>query len=400
MPVWTWGSDVYGRLGHGTEDAHRGRPTEVKALAKTQLAAATCGSAHNVVVDKAGQVLTWGKCHYGQLGHGEMDQNELVPRPVEALRGVQVRRVAAGDSHVLAVTAEGGVYTWGVGFYGSLGHGDETSLAVPKPVEKLRGERVASAAGGAFHSLAVTEDGRVFVWGRDHCGQLGRKAVRMPDYSAGGKGTKLVRLNQKEPVELELPSNPSGVISRCKVVSACNNHSLLLLESGIILSFGANDLGQLGRKDTPDDSVSNFQIDPSHFQDTRGTAEDVSFIAAGWSHCAAITASGLLYTWGEGRHGQLGLGHTRGSASPHLVEDFQGKSSIVKFSQVSCGDSFTVAMTSTGHLWAFGSPDYGKLGVEAGGCVTVPKPLPTQLPGLTSFCCGTNHTLAYTLVLQ
>ena len=113
-----------------------------------------------------------------------------------------------------------------------------------------------------------------------------------------------------------------------------------------------------------------------------------------WHHSAAITESGLLFTWGEGRHGQLGLGHARGSRVPSLVNKFpNGKSP--KFATVSCGDSFTVAMTTTGELWTFGSPDYGKLGVDSGGCVTAPKQLQAKLPGINGPCCGTNQTIAY-----
>ena len=383
MPVWSWGSDIYGRLGHGTEDKHNEKPTEIAALAGVALRAAICGSAHNIVADSSGQVYTWGKCHYGQLGHGEMDQNELVPRPVEALRGVVVQSIGAGDSHVLAVTSEGACYSWGVGFYGCLGHGDEQSLAVPRLVEKLRGERLASTSGGAFHSIALTEDGKVFVWGRDHYGQLGMKALEMPNYAAGGKATKLVRLNKKEPTELQLPCTS-------KMVAACNDHTLVLLTDGRIVSFGDNKHGQLGREksslqDTP------AVIEPSHFN-----SEPVTFISAGWSHCAAITQSGALFTWGEGRYGQLGLGHTRGAKTPQLVTDFPTESPPV-IAQVSCGDCFTVCTTAEGSVMAFGSPDYGKLGCGSGGCVLSPLAIPAAPAQLSGICCGTNHTLAYQL---
>lgn len=390
MPLWSWGSDVYGRLGHGTEDVHCGRPKEVKALTPMRLTAAVCGSAHNVVVYADGQCYSWGKCHYGQLGHGEMDKNELVPRPVEALRDVRISSVAAGDSHVIAITAEGRVYTWGVGFYGCLGHGDETALATPKLVEKLRGERIVSASGGAFHSMTVTEAGRVFVWGRDHRGQLGLKPVEMPNYGSGG-GTKLVHLNQKEPVELTLPLP-------CKMVSLCNDHSLVLLTDGTILSFGDNDSGQLGRKERPGakHKVEALKVDPSHFKNSAGDTEPVSTIAAGWNHCAAVTQSGLLFTWGGGRSLGAGLGHSKGLDLPALVEEFP-KGCSPKFTHVRCGDSFTIALSKNGQLWAMGMPDYGKLGVGGGGMESRPKLVHSNLPGISGIRCGTNHTIAYSL---
>jgi len=274
--LWSWGSDVYGRLGLGTEDQHRARPTEVKAFSSVELAAATCGSAHNIISGGHGRPLqcySWGKCHFGQLGHGEMDRNELVPRPIEALKGVRITAVAAGDSHAIAITPAGLVYTWGVGFYGCLGHGDESSVAIPKLVDKLRDERIVSASGGAFHTLAVTDDGRLFVWGRDHCGQLGQKPMEMPNYAMGGKGTKLVHLNQKVPVELKIPSS-------CKMVSACDDHSLVLLDNHNVLSFGANDHGQLGREMVSND-IEHFLINPTHFQNSSSEVEKVVFLEAG-----------------------------------------------------------------------------------------------------------------------
>ena len=386
MPVWTWGSDVYGRLGHGTEDKHLAQPTEVAALADVPVEDAVCGSAHNVVVQSGGQVFTWGKCHFGQLGHGEMDQNELVPRPVEALRGIRVCVVGAGDSHVIAVTEDESCYSWGVGFYGCLGHGDEKSLALPRLVEKLFGENVMSASGGAFHSMALSRDGSVFVWGRDHCGQLGMKPVEMPDYAAGGGGTKLVRLNKKEPVELQMRAP-------AKVVSARNDHSLVLLNNGQVISFGDNKHNQLGRKDNAQDTLT--VINPSHFSNKEGEQEPVSFVSAGWNHCAAITHSGALFTWGSGAYGQLGLGHTRGANTPQRVTNFP-KETCQKVMHVSCGDSFTVCSTEDGTVLAFGSPDYGKLGFECDSCALTPITVPVDVPNsLSGFCCGTNHTIAY-----
>ena len=397
MALWSWGSDIYGRLGHGTEDQHLGTPTEVRVLSNSRLISVTIGSAHNVAIEEDGKCYTWGKCHYGQLGHGEMDQNELIPRPVGAFASVKIASVGAGDSHVLAVTDAGELYTWGVGFYGCLGHGDETSLTTPKRVEKLHGsEVVVSATGGAFHSLCVNDRGQVFVWGRNHCGQLGMKALEMPDYSKGGKATKMVRLNQKVPVQLAM--KPEYV---AKMVSARNDHSLILLEDGCVLSFGSNEKGQLGRdqKKPEVEDVNDFLIDPNHFKNADGNPEKVIYMSAGYDHCAAITESHLLYTWGGGKYGQHGQGHTRDISIPSLVaQSSDGKQ--IKVSQMSCGDSFSIALsTDNGTLLAFGSSDYGKLGTGSNGIATNPTPISTKMPkSINGICCGTNHTLAYSLI--
>ena len=65
------------------------------------------------------------------------------------------------------------------------------------------------AAGGAFHSLVVTEEGQLLSWGRDSDGQLCLLLMQSVQ--------RAVRLNKKIPTVVQLP----GTI---KAISACSNH--------------------------------------------------------------------------------------------------------------------------------------------------------------------------------
>jgi E3 ubiquitin-protein ligase HERC2 len=56
---------------------------------------------------------------------------------------------------MFSTTDNGDVYSWGCGYYGVLGHGDEKSEFKPKFVEALKGKRVVSADGGLFHVAIV-----------------------------------------------------------------------------------------------------------------------------------------------------------------------------------------------------------------------------------------------------
>lgn len=372
MSLYSWGSDIYGRLGHNTEDKHLAVPSEIKSLARIRLRQVTCGSAHNIVIDSKGTCYTWGKCHFGQLGHGEHDKDEHSPLLVEALKGIPVRSVVGGDSHVLAITEQGCVYSWGLGYYGTLGHGDEVSFAIPKLIESLSG--VIQGAAGTNHNLVLTNDGSVYVWGRDHYGQLDlpTKSITI---SPGVE--KTVRLTQKVPL--------LKAINGCvKSLSACFNHTLILLTSGQLISFGFNEHGELGRKTNAKDEPI---IDPDHFK------EPVIYVTAGWKHCAAITTSGSLYTWGHGSYGRLGTGSNQDTPRPTLVQG------LPPCSDVSCGESHTIALDTTGRLWAWGSAHYGKLGLPLDDCsfIQLPRMLPFKSSvKLTAVCCGTNHSLAYT----
>lgn len=56
------------------------------------------------------------------------------PRLIEALKSKRVRDIACGSSHSAAITSNGDLYTWGLGEYGRLGHGDNTTQLKPKQV--------------------------------------------------------------------------------------------------------------------------------------------------------------------------------------------------------------------------------------------------------------------------
>ena len=74
-----------------------------------------------------------------------------------------------------AVTEGGSVYTFGLGFFWRLGHGDQSTQPAPRRVlaAGFNGERVVMVAAGNAHAVAVGEAGHVFTWGYGMLGQLG-----------------------------------------------------------------------------------------------------------------------------------------------------------------------------------------------------------------------------------
>ena len=74
-----------------------------------------------------------------------------------------------------ATTEGGGVYTFGRGGGGRLGHGDEDHQLAPRrvPAAGFNGERVVMVAAGARHTVGLSEAGHVFTWGHGGVGQLG-----------------------------------------------------------------------------------------------------------------------------------------------------------------------------------------------------------------------------------
>ena len=98
--------------------------------------------------------------------------------------------------------------------------------------------------------------------------------------------------------------------------------------------------------DDDDDDEEDTRV-PLDLQDN-----PVTFIAAGCLHTAAVTAHGSLFTWGEGKSGNLGHGDGKPRLVPTLVpgNSFGGAKAIM----AACGDDNTMVVTDDGGLWSCG----------------------------------------------
>eukprot|EP00965_Chrysotila_dentata_P011007 358093-Pleurochrysis_carterae.AAC.3 len=136
------------------------------------------GKQHFVACTTSGDVYTCGNGADGQLGSGSRSASAEL-RLVTQLAEKQIIQVACGDVHTLALSAAGDMFSWGGGFEGQLGLGKLEVTLTPRYISKLQGTSIMQIAAGARHSAALSQDGRIFCWGDNYCGQLaaGRRAV-------------------------------------------------------------------------------------------------------------------------------------------------------------------------------------------------------------------------------
>jgi len=177
--VYTWGWGTSGQLGHDDiidELVPRELVGQFGGSAAVMLVA---GRVHTVFLMTDGAVWACGSGQFGQLGLGDTAER-LVPARVgseEAFGQSKVLNIACGGFHSMAVTEEGGLWSWGRGAYGQLGHNDQGNRLVPTRVatERFSGAKVVTADGGGHHSAAVMADGAVYTWGRakDPLGPVG-----------------------------------------------------------------------------------------------------------------------------------------------------------------------------------------------------------------------------------
>ena len=134
------------------------------------------GLLHSIAVTEAGALWAWGNGSDGRLGVGDRTCR-LIPSLVsqwggETFGGSSVLLAAASDRNSLAVTQEGVLWWWGRGYSGAVGHTSSHDFIKFLPtrvnVQHFHGSKIVCADTGIFHSAAVTEEGVLYTWGRSH----------------------------------------------------------------------------------------------------------------------------------------------------------------------------------------------------------------------------------------
>lgn len=176
--VVCWGDNRTGQTGARTHS--RARPSLPVIVPNiVQAVSVAAGAEHSCAVQEDGQVLCWGDNHFGQLGHGIQEKDSVPPLPVPV--DGKARTVTAGRLHTCALLRDGTVECWGQGIEGQLGDGLGKDSA--RPVRVLTGEpaggtapleNVAAVTAGSQHTCALLEGGKVYCWGSNRLGPLGR----------------------------------------------------------------------------------------------------------------------------------------------------------------------------------------------------------------------------------
>jgi alpha-tubulin suppressor-like RCC1 family protein len=324
MNVYIWGKNSRGLLGLGDKSGDRLEPTllEPNTRKKLEWMHIECGYDYTVGITKNGKVYAWGDDGWGQLGHTDRRK----PKKVKALRGIVIIKVSCGQGHTAALTNKGETLTWG---RGQLGHGTYyDDQLTPKKVEALAKEVIVDVVCGQQHTCAVTSTGSMFTWGKGIATGHDEYDVLTP--------------------KLLLDLSSKGVVS----VSASGSHTACVTKDGELFTWGYGEYGKLGHGDESD------QDTPKRVEALVGVK--VTMVCCGYGHTAVCTEDGHVYTFGLGEEGQLGHGDKENKSSPVLVQALVGK----HITQVQCGGAggYTMALTSSGFVFTWGSAQFGVLG--------------------------------------
>ncbi|KAI8472649.1 MAG: P-loop containing nucleoside triphosphate hydrolase protein [Monoraphidium minutum] len=317
----------------------------------------------------AGVLYAWGLDDAWRLGRIGGDSH--FPRP--ALAHLHIVSAAA-SRHTLLALAGGAVWSMGHndssggGGHGSAPIGDSGQLGRggsqrPGPVlGRLQGVRVIQVAAGRYHSVALAGDGRVFTWGLNDWGQLGRLGEAVPGAEAAaapgaeGRCTHGAGCRSGAPGEVPLPAGMRAV-----GVSAGRYSTQVVASDGALWVFGLDGCAGGG---------ASLKRGRAHAPRRVGGAlaeEGVVAVATGYTFWAAATRGGRVFTCATGDDGYAGtlpgprapnaageLGRGSEPRAPGVVAGIEG--AVVA---VAAGREHALAVTAAGRVYSWGGGGRG-----------------------------------------
>lgn len=297
--VMAWGSADTGQLGIGPvkppllatstpSSEYRGieTPTRVAGVDDAIAIAADGGSAYAVLRD--GTVRAWGG---GNIGDGRAKSDYAGPPstagpaflPVRVPDLENVAALSAGGGHVLALTKDGRVFSWGSNFYGALGRPPRVELALDRAGEVPNLTDVVQVAAGPGVSTVLKKDGTVWVWGSNWQQQFGFPAPT--DQPGPNRGWVLE------------PQQVPGLTGVTAIAVGSGRQSIALLKDGTLRVWGNTDWGQLGNGAGP-----GFHPRPAAIK-----VANVAAVFAAGNNSFAVLRDGALWAWGSGAAGEFPL---------------------------------------------------------------------------------------------
>ncbi|MFH4974903.1 hypothetical protein AB6A40_001612 [Gnathostoma spinigerum] len=308
------------------------------------------GEKHTLFLAEDGKVWSCGNNLNGQLGRGTQTKGCNSIYPVLFSSGTTIVQIAAGRAHSMAVADDGRLFAWGSNSCGQLGSPASVEcIDTPKRVASLT--EVVQVACGTDHTLAIVESGRIFIWGRQYDGS-----------------------NVFVPQEIEYFASIPIV-----QVSAGNDYSIALSISGAVFAWGRNDYGQLG--------TSNKESLPNPVEIEPLRTLNVVYVTCGDSHTISLTHEGRIFVCGSDLCGQLGRGRPYPSSdNMQAVTDLLGS----QVTQVACGRCHTLAVTG-GRTYSFGLNSSGQLGSGSFHKQITPRPI-NNLENVASVFAGWDQS--------
>ncbi|KAJ5964620.1 uncharacterized protein N7479_004496 [Penicillium vulpinum] len=332
------------------------------------------------------------------------DEDEGKPREIKRSRVAQPRQPKQKVKIVIneAPKTKLNVFVCGEGSSGELGLGTaKNAIDVKRPrLNKLLSAEevgVVQVAVGGMHCLALTHDNKIFSWGVNDQGALGRETEWDGGYkdiennSDSDSDDEDSGLNPRESIPTAIPATafPEGTVF--VEVAAADSASFALTDDGLVYGWGtfrSND-GILGF-----DASSHVQTTPTLIS----SLKKITHLTCGANHVLALNDQGRVYSWGSGQQNQLGRRIVeRNRLNGLQPREFGLPKNII---HIGSGSYHSFAVHTTGNVYAWGLNSFGATAIREGAgddeAAIVHPTLVESLSGqnISQICGGAHHSVA------
>jgi alpha-tubulin suppressor-like RCC1 family protein len=303
--IFSWGRNSYfGVLGNGNYD-HQFTPREIlldeahrnQLNLNEKFIQISTQSLHSLALTNQGNLFAWGWNSYGQLGDAIPYKNKVMKIDIDCLKSDEkLIQISAGFNHSLAISSHHHVYAWGSNGLGQLGIGTREKAETPISIE-LAGlkidETISQICAGDSHSLALTNQGRVYVWGF-HFG-----------------------LKKNDSMDWKISEKPELLL----VNQLLNNQTITKIYVNGNRSFALTNLGNLfgWHYDYNDKKNKNYLPEIIRIEDMSEN-EKIMEVYVYRLHTIIKTNFNRYFSWGNNRFGQLGHHKSIDPTTPKLIE--------------------------------------------------------------------------------
>lgn len=313
-------------------------------------------------------LYSWGFGKYGQIGV-KFANYSLTPIKQIIDEKEEIFLIAGGESHSAILTLSSKLYLYGKNHFGQLGIGHNHYVYSPLKLELSDRVKISKVACGGDHTLALTEENVLYTWGLNVFGQLG-----LGDYLA-----------RKTPIKVRLISHgdnsqqESILLKHEEIVdiSAGAQHSMILTNKNRILTCGYAKFNSLGYESEED--VNIFR----HIQSGITYKNSISKISCGVFHSGCIADNDVVYIWGKGdiliyeKPTQITINEIiSGSNNTIVIRDSNLTISTLNSSptkkqshnnfirDLKIGEDIVYILTKQDEVYAMGDNKYGQLGIK------------------------------------
>jgi hypothetical protein len=288
--------------------------------------------------------------------------------------------ISGGMSHTMYLCDNGKVFTWGDNTFGQLGRNEEMGNDINPVAIPTLTNIIAISGGKGYFSLAVRKDSTLWSWGQNTQLQLGTDTFcttpTLCDYST-------------TPVQVKGGETGSYFLKKVIACSSGLTQSYALLSTGEVVAWGDNYHGQLGNGNN---SRQKFPV----YVKTSATTylSNIKSISAGALFCYALAKDGKVWAWGKNSEFELACGNNQIQYYATPVLDINGNQ-LSNIISISSGYKHTLCLSSSGLVFGCGAFK-GETWLNGTTFYTV-KSYAVQYPSITNavmISAGFTHSLA------